>query len=178
MQDQIKLLKERNVEIVTSLCENENTDITTRHTPLDLQAEAIKEELSTVTQVNNELSCKMQAQSWALGHLENENKELKELNASLMQDNELYEVLLREKTCSGDIIGTEIFKRSKKPRSSILSLDQELKKCGENDVENLKKENTTMQEEIRALGFYITRIVGKIGSDEMLDKLFNCLDIE
>lgn len=122
--------------------------------------EQLSKIVNDLKQTNQQLECKLKDSSWTLGHMEDENHELKNLNKQLMQDCESYERLLEEKTMSGEIIGSTIIRKHNNKKKSIFDdlvpKPQETGEIDEADVSILQQENVSLKDEVAALATYIT----------------------
>ncbi|KAI7881429.1 hypothetical protein K492DRAFT_177036 [Lichtheimia hyalospora FSU 10163] len=131
-------------------------------------------------------------QSLRMEHLDHEIASIKQVNRSLMEDNESYQILLHEKTISGEFIMNPIMQVEEKRRSmkaststgsNGLNLAAELnlasvgtsdweaqQKASETDqtISKLSEENKMLQDTNRALQLYMNKILMKIINDKQL----------
>ncbi|ORZ24313.1 hypothetical protein BCR42DRAFT_486605 [Absidia repens] len=103
-----------------------------------------------------------------------ELQSIKELNHTLMEDNEGYQMLLTEKTMSGEFL-------KKVEQEENMSLATEMKRTSfVNDpvkIQELTDENKTLKESNKALSLYMNKILLKIvGNHDLVDVLN--IDIE
>ncbi|KAI8384625.1 uncharacterized protein BYT42DRAFT_563124 [Radiomyces spectabilis] len=137
----------------------------------------LKAELQQQKVVGHETAMTMEAQASQIEALTQELHDIKIVNASLMEDNEGYQLLLHEKTMAG-----ELFKRS----DDSTSLAAELEKVtpdsteGEDDVahssghvQKLSEEIKNLQESNKALTLYMNKILLKILENNQLVDVLN-----
>ncbi|KAF7731933.1 hypothetical protein EC973_007764 [Apophysomyces ossiformis] len=121
----------------------------------------LKKEVEQHKSALQEQSAEAQRQSLRIEHLEHEIANVKQLNRSLMEDNESYQILLHEKTINGEFIMNPIMqvgqeaensedkRRSLKPSSSTssaglnLAAELNLASIGTPDWEASQKANET-----------------------------------
>ncbi|KAF9196875.1 hypothetical protein BGZ50_005950 [Haplosporangium sp. Z 11] len=113
--------------------------------------------------------------------LQTEIAQARELNKSLMEENESYQMLLHEKSMNGEFMQTSIMKNTGyddelsgtslgAQSSSSINLADELNKAFERSplstadrtVESLTEEVKTLKESNTALGLYISKILSRI----------------
>ncbi|KAI8890507.1 hypothetical protein K501DRAFT_168505 [Backusella circina FSU 941] len=141
---------------------------------------------------------KEQLQSLKVFHLEHEIQNVKQLNRSLQEDNESYQILLHEKTMTGEFMANPIMQVETSTYSSSASSDSSL----ENDTRrqssglnlaaelnmasdwnqkheeemNMKKLNDeikTLQDTNRALQLYMNKILMKIINNKQLEDVLS-----
>ncbi|KAI7869550.1 hypothetical protein BDF14DRAFT_1741798 [Spinellus fusiger] len=131
-----------------------------------------------------------QRQSLRIEYLEQEIGNVKQVNRSLMEDNESYQILLHEKTISGEFMMNPIMQVEEgldsylKPSSSTssngLNLAAELNMAGvsqpnENDaiINKLNEENKMLTDTNRALQLYMNKILMKIINNKQLEDVLS-----
>lgn len=112
--------------------------------------------------------------------LERELLEARMANARLMEDNESYQLLLREKTLNGEFSKGDLLhddRASSPPTASgggSLADELESAEGQSNTVRKLEAEIKSLKEEKKALTLYIERIIGRLleseGFEHILDK--------
>jgi hypothetical protein len=107
-----------------------------------------------------ELNQKLRDQSWELGHIEDENKQIKQLNQQLMEEMESYQRLIEDKTNNGDILSSSLLQRSLS-RSSGISLQQQLSASAtrHQEEEDEEDDGLSLLDDIKALALYVSRFV-------------------
>lgn len=118
--------------------------------------------------------------------LERDLLEARMANARLMEDNESYQLLLREKTLNGDFTKGDFMNETapepKQSTASLGSLADELESVGEGDGnESARKvedgDLKSLRDQNKALTLYIERIIGRLlqheGFESILDKSEN-----
>ncbi|KAI8336040.1 hypothetical protein BD560DRAFT_413977 [Blakeslea trispora] len=153
---------------------------------LDLKSELEKQK-SVITKQQSEF----QLQSLKLVHLEHEIANVKQLNRSLMEDNESYQILLHEKTMNGEFMMNPIMQVEDNPTmkesassssNQGLNLAEELassipdwQKESEADqtIQKLNDEIKTLQDTNRALQLYMNKILMKIINNKQLEDVLS-----
>ncbi|KAL0095132.1 hypothetical protein F4703DRAFT_1822385 [Phycomyces blakesleeanus] len=142
----------------------------------------VKTELQQQKRLAHEAIMTTKAQAHRVAWLEDELKGIKRLNASLMEDNEGYQLLLHEKTM------TEIFNKGVEPEepsqtANPTSLAAELQLVVSQDtdanqaqVNKLTEEVKTLQEANKALTLYMNKILLKIVDNNQLVDVLNIDD--
>ncbi|RKP26626.1 hypothetical protein SYNPS1DRAFT_27698 [Syncephalis pseudoplumigaleata] len=141
-----------------------------------------------------ELSEQYNSQAMRTAILRAENKELKELNQALQEDNESYQILLQERTMNGDFmlrsasessqhdrpsatglgidLAAELTRAMSPPgsprRGSAPGLLDSLEHSLINENGKLKGEVKALKDEIKALTLYINKILSRIMEKEQL----------
>ncbi|KAI7870460.1 hypothetical protein BDF14DRAFT_95878 [Spinellus fusiger] len=159
-----------------------------RPTLLTCQDAKIRTQEKVILDLNMELqhekrvACKamatMEEQTCRIAGLEEEISGVKELNASLMEDNESYQMLLHERTLTGEMFMNVHPTQQEHPFvPSPTSLAAELNKVGEGQWESdlsirkLTEEVKALQEANKALALYMNKILLKIIDHQLLDVL-------
>ncbi|KAJ3070002.1 hypothetical protein HK102_006785, partial [Quaeritorhiza haematococci] len=83
---------------------------------------ALQEEIDKINRLNMDLTSKLEEQILTLHHLSTENDQLKQMNQSLMDETESYQILLQQQTMSGEFMNAPILKRAITRQGSSLSL--------------------------------------------------------
>ncbi|KAI8380631.1 hypothetical protein EDC96DRAFT_491646 [Choanephora cucurbitarum] len=153
---------------------------------LDLKSELEKQKNLIAKQQSE-----FQLQSLKLVHLEHEIANVKQLNRSLMEDNESYQILLHEKTMNGEFMMNPIMQVEDNPTmkesassssNQGLNLAEELassipdwQKESEADqtIQKLNDENKTLQDTNRALQLYMNKILMKIINNKQLEDVLS-----
>ncbi|KAI9276025.1 hypothetical protein BY458DRAFT_506805 [Sporodiniella umbellata] len=133
----------------------------------------------------------VQDQSLRIEHLEYETANVKQLNRSLMEDNESYQMLLHEKTMNGEFMANPIMQvheqgallnecNNSNSGSTGLNLAAELnmasdwnQKDQEITIQKLNEEIKTLQDTNRALQLYMNGILIKIVSNKELEEVLS-----
>ncbi|ORX54062.1 hypothetical protein DM01DRAFT_1335916 [Hesseltinella vesiculosa] len=126
-------------------------------------------------------------QSLRIQHLDHEMASIKQVNQSLMEDNESYQILLHEKTLTGEFMMNPIMQvnsvltEQQESNGSTLNLAAELNMA--NDVETSQKEAQdkqrlteevkTLQDTNRALQLYMNKILMKILDNKSLEDVLS-----
>ncbi|KAM3581429.1 hypothetical protein VKS41_006254 [Umbelopsis sp. WA50703] len=177
----------REAKIASRTIKAQDKLISDLKTEVEKQKNAVQENLS-----------QLQKQSLKMEHLEHEISNVKQLNRSLQEDNESYQMLLHEKTMNGEIMLNSFMQTSAakadtleqdiKPQPSQstttgLNLAAELnmasgpdawdnttKESGESatTIKKLNEEVKTLQDTNRALQLYMNKILMKIVTDKQL----------
>ncbi|KAI4241261.1 MAG: hypothetical protein L6R40_004677 [Gallowayella cf. fulva] len=101
--------------------------------------------------------------------LEKAMLEIRITNARLMEENESFQLLLSEKTLSGDFTKTEVMR----PSTALGSLAEELE-MAEGESENYRRLETqaqTLKEQNKALTVYIEKIIGLLLSHKEFENV-------
>ncbi|KAG1447467.1 hypothetical protein G6F56_009251 [Rhizopus delemar] len=150
----------------------------------------LKIELDKHKTVLEEYKNEAQNQSLKMEHLEYEAANVKQLNRSLMEDNESYQILLHEKTMNGEFMmnpimqvhdsGAIINDSSNNTTSNGLNLAAELnmasdwnQKDQETTIHKLNEEVKTLQDTNRALQLYMNKILMKIINNKQLEDVLS-----
>ena len=90
--------------------------------------------------------------------------ETRTLNARLMEDNESFQLLLSEKTLSGDFNGADFMQVSHSKPSGLGSLAEELESAegGNENHRRLEVEAKSLRDQNKALTLYIENIIGRL----------------
>lgn len=116
--------------------------------------------------------------------LEKDLLEARMANARLMEDNESYQLLLSEKTLTGDFTKGDFMRDAhpeteKQPNTGLGSLADELESVDEDEADadparKLEGEVKTLKDQNKALTLYIERIISRVlqhdGFEHVLDK--------
>ncbi|KAH8555261.1 hypothetical protein BGW37DRAFT_476454 [Umbelopsis sp. PMI_123] len=158
----------------------------------DLKAEVEKQKNAAQENISQ-----LQQQSLKMEHLEHEINNVKQLNRSLMEDNESYQMLLHEKTMNGEIMlnsfmqssdeptnvketsGQDVQPRPSRSTTTGLNLAAELNMASgptgwetseekDANIKKLNEEVKTLQDTNRALQLYMNKILMKIVTDKQL----------
>ncbi|KAI8343043.1 hypothetical protein BC941DRAFT_465212 [Chlamydoabsidia padenii] len=148
----------------------------------------LKVELDQQKSIVQDHDTRAQRQSLRIQQLEQEIANVKQVNQSLMEDNESYQILLHEKTISGEfmmnpIMQVETIKSSESSNGGLnlaaeLNLANDLKatqKANEVDkvVQKLTDEVKTLQDTNRALQLYMNKILMKIIDNKQLEDVLS-----
>ncbi|KAG2206539.1 hypothetical protein INT47_008556 [Mucor saturninus] len=150
----------------------------------------LKNELEKQKAVLADRQSEAQLVSLKLVHLEHEITNVKQLNQSLMEDNESYQILLHEKTINGEFMMNPIMQVEEAPTkepttsSSGLNLAAELassipdwnnRKEAESDqaIQKLTDEVKMLQDTNRALQLYMNKILMKIINNKQLEDVLS-----
>ncbi|KAL0075574.1 hypothetical protein J3Q64DRAFT_1811565 [Phycomyces blakesleeanus] len=150
----------------------------------------LKNEVEKQKGLGQDQSAEAQRQSLRIEHLEHEIINVKQVNRSLMEDNESYQILLHEKTISGEFMMNPIMQvedgldQHLKPSSSTSStgfnLAAELNMAGitqlsesEMAMNKLNEENKTLTDTNRALQLYMNKILMKIINNKQLEDVLS-----
>ncbi|CAO3594282.1 unnamed protein product [Absidia cylindrospora] len=159
----------------------------------------LKVEMDQQKSIVQDRDAQSQRQSLRIQHLEQEIANVKQVNQSLMEDNESYQILLHEKTISGEFMMNPIMQVEKTEASSDitqsststnanggggLNLAAELnlandfeatQKANEVDiaVQKLTDEVKTLQDTNRALQLYMNKILMKIIDNKQLEDVLS-----
>ncbi|ORE16243.1 hypothetical protein BCV71DRAFT_272167 [Rhizopus microsporus] len=153
----------------------------------------LKIELEKQKTMLQEHKNQVQNQSLRIEHLEHEIANVKQVNRSLMEDNESYQILLHEKTMTGEFMmnpimqvrynktnATDQKQNSNSSTSNGLNLAAELNMASEwnqNDSQHflleLTEENKLLQETNRALQLYINKILMRIIDNKQLEDVLS-----
>ncbi|GAA5799954.1 hypothetical protein EDC94DRAFT_655995 [Helicostylum pulchrum] len=125
-------------------------------------------------------------------HLEHEISNVKQLNRSLMEDNESYQILLHEKTINGEFIMNPIMQvesptvqESTSSTTGGLNLADELASSGlnladelassdrNNQIQKLTDEVKMLQDTNRALQLYMNKILMRIINNKQLEDVLS-----
>ncbi|KAI8332930.1 hypothetical protein BC941DRAFT_381077 [Chlamydoabsidia padenii] len=152
----------------------------------------LKAELEQHKSVVQDRDGQAQRQSLRIQHLEHEIANVKQVNQSLMEDNESYQILLHEKTISGEFMMNPILQvetkntsiDSNKNTGGGLNLAAELnlandfeatQKANQVDmtVQKLNDEVKILQDTNRALQLYMNKILMKIIDNKQLEDVLS-----
>ncbi|KAI9008781.1 hypothetical protein CLU79DRAFT_800228 [Phycomyces nitens] len=150
----------------------------------------LKNEVEKQKGLAQDQSAEAQRQSLRIEHLEHEIINVKQVNRSLMEDNESYQILLHEKTISGEFMMNPIMQvedgleQHLKPSSSTSStgfnLAAELNMAGitqlsesEMAMNKLNEENKMLTDTNRALQLYMNKILMKIINNKQLEDVLS-----
>ncbi|CAO3645399.1 unnamed protein product [Cunninghamella blakesleeana] len=145
----------------------------------------LKNELEQHKSIIQEKDTHQQRQSLKMHQLENEIANVKQVNQSLMEDNESYQILLHEKTISGEFMMNPIMQvENNESNGSALNLAAELnlandiettQKADEVDktIQKLNEEVKTLQDTNRALQLYMNKILMKIIDNKQLEDVLS-----
>ncbi|KAI8388255.1 uncharacterized protein BYT42DRAFT_559482 [Radiomyces spectabilis] len=158
----------------------------------------LKNEIEKQKNAMHEHVTEAQRQSLRLEHLEMEIANVKQVNRSLMEDNESYQILLHEKTISGEFMTNPIMqveedeskqgvmKPSNSSGTSGMNLAAELASVGAptwdqeqkfseaaNVINKLNEEIKTLQDTNRALQLYMNKILMKIINNKQLEDVLS-----
>ncbi|KAG0756189.1 hypothetical protein G6F64_008384 [Rhizopus arrhizus] len=153
----------------------------------------LKMELDKQRTIVQEHKNQIQNQSLRMEHLEYEIANVKQLNCSLMEDNESYQILLHEKTVNGEFMmnpimqvhdSSVIMKESNSSSSSTVSnglnLAAELnmasdwnQKDQETTIQKLNDEIKKLEDTIRALQLYMNKILMKVIDNKQLEDVLS-----
>ncbi|KAI8994679.1 hypothetical protein BDB01DRAFT_773669 [Pilobolus umbonatus] len=148
----------------------------------------LKNELEMQKTQLQENRAESQLQSLKIVHLEHEIANVKQVNRSLMEDNESYQILLHEKTINGEFmmnpimqVEDTILQTSTSSSSSGLNLAAELnmasdwQKAEETDqtIRKLNDDIKTLQDTNRALQLYMNKILMKIIDNKQLEDVLS-----
>ncbi|KAI8145425.1 hypothetical protein BJV82DRAFT_603615 [Fennellomyces sp. T-0311] len=157
--------------------------VAARDTKIRAQEKLISDFKSEVEQqkrMTHEAILAAEAQTQRVETLEQELASLKEVNASLMEDNESYQILLHEKTMAGEFPKkSDLAAAATKPQTA--SLAAELNKVQGGDcscqqtatVKKLSDEIRVLQESNKALSLYMNKILMKIVDNQELVDVLN-----
>ncbi|KAJ8659759.1 hypothetical protein O0I10_004352 [Lichtheimia ornata] len=142
-----------------------------------------KAELEQQKMVLHEAMTTAEAQAQRVDGLEQELASLQQVNASLMEDNESYQMLLHEKTIAG-----EFPVKKSELSTATSSLAAELNKVQQQGgdggctcqhagaVKKLSEDNRLLQESNKALSLYMNKILRKIVENQDLVDVLNIDD--
>ncbi|EIE85067.1 hypothetical protein RO3G_09777 [Rhizopus delemar RA 99-880] len=149
----------------------------------------LKLELDKQKGILQEHQNQVQNQSLKIEHLEHEIANVKQLNRSLMEDNESYQILLHEKTMNGEFMMNPIMQvedpdmkesSSSSTTSNGLNLAAELnmasdwnQKDQETTIQKLNEEIKILQDTNRALQLYMNKILMKIINNKQLEDVLS-----
>ncbi|KAI7903824.1 uncharacterized protein BX663DRAFT_505355 [Cokeromyces recurvatus] len=152
----------------------------------------LKNQLEKEKAFLQEQQSEAELQSLKITHLEKELANMKQLNRSLMEDNESYQILLHEKTMNGEFMMNPIMqvqdypimKQSISSSSNGLNLAAELassipewnsQKETESDktISKLNEEIKVLQDTNRALQLYMNKILMKIIDNKQLEDVLS-----
>ncbi|RCH80063.1 hypothetical protein CU097_002275, partial [Rhizopus azygosporus] len=142
----------------------------------------LKIELEKQKTMLQEHKNQVQNQSLRIEHLEHEIANVKQVNRSLMEDNESYQILLHEKTMTGEFMMNPIMQKpdatdqkqnSNSSTSNGLNLAAELNMASEWNQNELTEENKLLQETNRALQLYINKILMRIIDNKQLEDVLS-----
>ncbi|KAI9485721.1 MAG: hypothetical protein EXX96DRAFT_546206 [Benjaminiella poitrasii] len=152
----------------------------------------LKNQLEKENAFLQEQQSQSQLQSLKVAHLEQELASMKQLNRSLMEDNESYQILLHEKTMTGEFMMNPIMQVEDRPEmkqsisssSNGLNLAAELassipdwnsQKETESDqtISKLNEEIKVLQDTNRALQLYMNKILMKIINNKQLEDVLS-----
>ncbi|KAJ3031849.1 hypothetical protein HDV00_008105 [Rhizophlyctis rosea] len=209
--EQVKNTKKQNRDLksISSLMEteilNHKADNTTDGAGLqqiisakDRQMTVLGEQLEQLNKLNDVLNSQLSSQSRELESLQAANEQLESVNLVLMEENESYQLLLQDKTMTGDFLDSAFMARTARERGMSLSfvrgpvsipkhvtmgsssLADELgggkkedkertKEELEKHIAELEKEVQMSADEIKALTLYISKIIGKLMADDKLE---------
>ncbi|RKP08767.1 hypothetical protein THASP1DRAFT_29436 [Thamnocephalis sphaerospora] len=130
-----------------------------------------------------------QVQSLKIAHLENEIHQLNRMKESLQEDNESYQILLQEKTLSGEFtldgltgapptpgmgfdLAAELTRASAPSSPSLLPVpDPNREKQLEDKIKLLKSEIKSLKDENKALVLYINKILARVMENNQLENI-------
>ncbi|KAI9020942.1 hypothetical protein CLU79DRAFT_754457 [Phycomyces nitens] len=141
----------------------------------------IKTELQQQKRLAHEAIMTTKAQAHRVQWLEEELGGIKRLNASLMEDNEGYQLLLHERTMTGIFKGVEPEEPSQTANPTSLAAELQLVVSQDTDanqaqVKKLTEEVKTLQEANKALTLYMNKILLKIVDNNQLVDVLNIDD--
>ncbi|KAK9712962.1 hypothetical protein K7432_006761 [Basidiobolus ranarum] len=153
----------------------------------------LREEIEKGKQATQEAIARYEHQSLKMAALENEKNQLKQVNQTLMEENESYQVLLHEKTMSGSFmlnpllqnrfdtieeedevapLAIEILSAPTSPIAQTFSESNFMVEKLKDDVRLSKDENKTLKDENKALTLYVNKILTRImESGQMMEVL-------
>ncbi|CAO3624063.1 unnamed protein product [Cunninghamella blakesleeana] len=112
----------------------------------------------------------MQNQAEQLDSLRKEVHDMKLYNLKLMEDNEGYQILLREKTISGEFL--KKMEHQEVEQTLATEINKITTKNDETYVQELQEEIKTLKESNKALSLYMNKILLRIvGNNELVDVL-------
>ncbi|KAI9319217.1 hypothetical protein BX666DRAFT_2018369 [Dichotomocladium elegans] len=114
-------------------------------------------------------------QSLRMQHLEHEIANVKQVNRSLMEDNESYQILLHEKTISGEFMMNPIMQVTTSGFACLCTSTNGLNLAAEINLASveLTEENKMLQDTNRALQLYMNKILMKIISNKSLEDVLS-----
>ncbi|KAL1917749.1 uncharacterized protein VTP21DRAFT_3583 [Calcarisporiella thermophila] len=150
----------------------------------------LRAELDRQRNVTHEYMVRLQNQSLRMTALENEVSQVMQVNRRLMEENEGYQILLHERTISGEFMLNPLLQPEKSPvvqeENANLNLAEELERASADSTDMARKEEETnhiverMGDEIRhfkdenkALILYINKILTKIMENKHLIELLS-----
>ncbi|KAI9267344.1 hypothetical protein BY458DRAFT_512012 [Sporodiniella umbellata] len=147
----------------------------------------LKLEVEKQKSVLGEHQTQAQHQSLRMEHFEHEIANIKQVNRSLMEDNESYQILLHEKTMNGEFMmnpilqiedSAAVMKESTSTSSSGLNLAAELNLASDwnqkdQETQRLNEEVKTLQDTNRALQLYMNKILMKIIDNKQLEDVLS-----
>ncbi|CAO3609364.1 unnamed protein product [Cunninghamella echinulata] len=115
----------------------------------------------------------VQNQSDQLDALRKELDDIKLFNLKLMEDNEGYQILLREKTMSGEILKNIEHQEEKKEEQTLATEINKITTMNDvTHIQDLQEEIKTLKESNKALSLYMNKILLRIvGNNELVDVL-------
>ncbi|KAK9719984.1 hypothetical protein K7432_004432 [Basidiobolus ranarum] len=153
----------------------------------------LREEIEKVKQGTRAAIARYENQSLKMSALENEKNQLKQVNQTLMEENESYQVLLHEKTMSGSFmlnpllqnrfdaieeedeaapLALEILSIPTTPIAQTFAESNFMVEKLKDDVKLSKDENKTLKDENKALTLYVNKILTRImESGQMMEVL-------
>ncbi|ORY05087.1 hypothetical protein K493DRAFT_311079 [Basidiobolus meristosporus CBS 931.73] len=153
----------------------------------------LREEIEKAKQGTQAAISRYEIQSLKMAALENEKNQLKQVNQTLMEENESYQVLLHEKTMSGSFMLNPILQNrfdAIEEEDEVAPLSMEILSAPttpivqtfaesnfmveklKDDVRVSKDENKTLKDENKALTLYINKILTRImESGQMMEVL-------
>ncbi|KAI9203731.1 uncharacterized protein BJ171DRAFT_509422 [Polychytrium aggregatum] len=134
------------------------------------QLEALAVHLQNIESSRDQLISKVQDQDRRLYSYRCEVDQLNEVNRGLMEDAESYQILLQEKTLSGEFANLEIMNRREEGALGA-TMSAEIAQARENHPELVAKYEekiSKLEDEVKALTLYIQKILGSIMQDERL----------
>ncbi|KAJ1555881.1 hypothetical protein HK096_001560, partial [Nowakowskiella sp. JEL0078] len=163
LQDQ----KEQNLQIAKVAEALEESDLKLKDeviSALDNQVKMLLEDVNKLTSSNNDLSSKVLSLERATAKIKTEYAQIQEVNQSLMEEAESYQILLEQRTLNGEFQSSDIMKNSDEFSISSGTLADEL--GGNISSESYEKKISTLQGEIKALTLYIEKILPKVLIDD------------
>ncbi|KAI8807716.1 hypothetical protein BJ742DRAFT_869671 [Cladochytrium replicatum] len=147
---------------------------------------ALSAQVERLTDVREELSTQLAESESKLARANSEIADLKDSNMSLMNDNESYQVLLLQKTASGEFISSDIMtlprsSKSSAPEPSLgatlgggplslgggFSLAEELGGSASPVVAQYQKKNEDLETQLKALNLFIRKMLPLIHVEDV-----------
>ncbi|KAJ3122949.1 hypothetical protein HK098_002318 [Nowakowskiella sp. JEL0407] len=171
VKEQIAKLQDVQVIPTTEVESLEDSELKKAFFDMEKKCRALSAKIDMLTTENEEISSKAALLQKSTSEIRAEYQELEEVNRSLMEEAEGYQILLEQRTISGEFQSSAIMKSQESLGfGSSGTLADELG-GGSVSSEAYEKKISALQQEIKALTLYIEKILPKVKIEDDFDSL-------